>query len=370
MEAAVAELAKLAANEVAKDFAKEEGEGEGEGPAGDGAAALGVDDSLLHGSNGLAHFNGGRGAIGAAQFHVAPSEGGGGAGSGVPAEAPGAAAARALLQAGARTAALLTPAQGARGAAQVLQHEQPQVSSSSSSAPAAEAGAEAASQPWWAPVAGLLPKQGSPKQEERRQESLDEDDATRAVLQGEAFAGAQKPFWAGMLDNNFMRSLPGMPGKRPEGEEAAAKEQEQAAADGEQPPAGEEGAKQPWWAGLAALLPRRVPSGGDADPASAGTADDGSPQPVESIVIPPDLLLEDIAKEVARMKEDQWRSKEDHMQNLWAQTVERNDRSWITLLCFLVAIAIGLLSIVAYRLDHLPLMLMLLMQHYGGGGAP
>jgi hypothetical protein len=69
------------------------------------------------------------------------------------------------------------------------------------------------------------------------------------------------------------------------------------------------------------------------------------------------------------MKEETWRSREDHVQNLWAQTVERNDRSWIVLLCCLVGVAIALLSVVAYRLDHLPLMWVLLAQHFGGGGS-
>lgn len=76
--------------------------------------------------------------------------------------------------------------------------------------------------------------------------------------------------------------------------------------------------------------------------------------PVGEVVIPHDLPLEEIAREVARLKEENWRSKEDHVQNLWMKAVERNDRSWLMLLCFLLAVAVGLLALVAYRLDQLP----------------
>jgi hypothetical protein len=55
---------------------------------------------------------------------------------------------------------------------------------------------------------------------------------------------------------------------------------------------------------------------------------------------------------VARLKEESWRSKEDHVESLWARAVERNDRSWLMLLAFLLTLAIALLSVVAYRLDQ------------------
>lgn len=42
------------------------------------------------------------------------------------------------------------------------------------------------------------------------------------------------------------------------------------------------------------------------------------------------------------------------MASLWRAAVEKNDRSWIMLLCFLMTTAVGLLSLVEYRLDHLP----------------
>jgi hypothetical protein len=38
---------------------------------------------------------------------------------------------------------------------------------------------------------------------------------------------------------------------------------------------------------------------------------------------------------------------------LWSAAVEKNDRSWMMVLCFLLTTAVGLLSIVAYKLDVL-----------------
>eukprot|EP00882_Tetradesmus_deserticola_P007367 GHRQ01007761.1.p3 GENE.GHRQ01007761.1~~GHRQ01007761.1.p3 ORF type:complete len:172 (+),score=87.01 GHRQ01007761.1:178-693(+) len=103
-----------------------------------------------------------------------------------------------------------------------------------------------------------------------------------------------------------------------------------------------------WWEDLTAWLPKGV---GDVGGAAGGAADGG--RPVEDIVIPADLPLEEIAREVAKMKEDAWRSKEDHLENLWAKTVERNDRSWLMLLCFLLSVAITLLCVVAWRISGL-----------------
>jgi len=91
--------------------------------------------------------------------------------------------------------------------------------------------------------------------------------------------------------------------------------------------------------------------GGDKGGKGAGASEEEANKPVEAIVIPPDLPIEEIAKEVARLKEESWRSKEDHVSTLWMQAVEKNDRSWVMLLCFLLAVAIGLLTVVAYRLD-------------------
>eukprot|EP00955_Chlamydomonas_euryale_P109460 365937-Chlamydomonas_euryale.AAC.1 len=58
-------------------------------------------------------------------------------------------------------------------------------------------------------------------------------------------------------------------------------------------------------------------------------------------------------RELASIKEDQWRRQEDHVSRLWGSAVERNDRSWVKLLCFLLAVAVALLSLVEYRIDRL-----------------
>ena len=34
-------------------------------------------------------------------------------------------------------------------------------------------------------------------------------------------------------------------------------------------------------------------------------------------------------REVAKLKEDAWRSREDHVGPLWRAAVEKNDRSWL-----------------------------------------
>lgn len=97
---------------------------------------------------------------------------------------------------------------------------------------------------------------------------------------------------------------------------------------------------------------------------SKGTAEDGKgkqegaawdaskeSKPVEAIIIPPDLPLEEIAREVARLKEESWRSREGHVESLWAAAVEKNDRPWLMLLCFLLAVAVGMLVVVALKLQ-------------------
>ncbi|KAG2425949.1 hypothetical protein HXX76_013322 [Chlamydomonas incerta] len=76
-------------------------------------------------------------------------------------------------------------------------------------------------------------------------------------------------------------------------------------------------------------------------------------KPVEAIYIPPDLPLEEIAAEVQRLKEDSWRERSDHVSSLWMKAVERNDRKWLMLAAFLLSVAVGLLTVVAWRLEQL-----------------
>jgi hypothetical protein len=254
--------------------------------------------------------------------------------------------------------------------------------------------------PWWAPVVFWLPGQKGPdapdaaaaaaaeagtqqQQQRRRRKSKQQQGSTDAAAAAaaagedalsshnaqdegsadlhaqEPLSSAQRAWWQPLIDNDFVRSLPGMPNAGKQDSKAAAQQQLQDAADAvtaeqqqqqqQHGPENQAPQKQ-WWEDLTAWLP--IPSGSDAAGAAAdGTAD--SSKPVEAIVIPADLPLEEIAKEVAKLKEDAWRSKEDHLESLWAKTVERNDRSWLMLLCFLLSVVIGLLCVVAWRISGL-----------------
>lgn len=184
----------------------------------------------------------------------------------------------------------------------------------------------------------------------------------------EPISHSHRAWWTPLLDNDFLRSLPGI-------QKTSQQQQEDAAASSSTPAAvGQDGLdpelietlekenSRNWWEFDWDWLPK---FGGSADEGSgasgASAAGDGSNKPVEAIVIPADLPLEEIAKEVAKLKEDAWRSKEDHVESLWAKTVERNDRSWLMLLCFLLTVVIGLLAVVAYRIAN--------MQNTGDVGA-
>ncbi len=57
-------------------------------------------------------------------------------------------------------------------------------------------------------------------------------------------------------------------------------------------------------------------------------------------------------REVARLKDESWRSKGERVETLWARAVERNDRPWIILCAALLGVACALLATVAWRLDH------------------
>ncbi|PNW86145.1 hypothetical protein CHLRE_02g074900v5 [Chlamydomonas reinhardtii] len=95
-------------------------------------------------------------------------------------------------------------------------------------------------------------------------------------------------------------------------------------------------------------------SGLNGGGAVGGEGEDGlGSKPVEAIYIPPDLPLEEIAAEVQRLKEDSWRERSDHVSSLWMKAVERNDRKWLMLAAFLLSVAVGLLTVVAWRLEQL-----------------
>ncbi len=253
---------------------------------------------------------------------------------------------------------------------------------------------------WWAPLVGWIPGlqqpppagssntgSGATATAEQQPANMPQappdahstasiDDPTSIVLSGDSMANAQKPWWDSMLQQaDLSRLLPGAkaPSSSSDAKAAAAADAAAAAegavgagADGKQQAAdaqAREAAKEaagPWWAVFQDLpfLPKRPSSEAEAAAKEKALKDkagavDSEGRPVEAIIIPSDLPLEEIAKEVARMKEESWRSKEGHVQNLWAQTVEKNDRSWVVLLCFLVTVAITLLTVVAWRIEHI-----------------
>lgn len=70
----------------------------------------------------------------------------------------------------------------------------------------------------------------------------------------------------------------------------------------------------------------------------------------ESVLLPPELPLEEIAKEVVKLKTVTDKDEEERMNRVYAEAVERSDRKWIMLLCFLIALSIGMLSVVAMRI--------------------
>eukprot|EP00210_Caulerpa_lentillifera_P007763 g7408.t1 len=76
--------------------------------------------------------------------------------------------------------------------------------------------------------------------------------------------------------------------------------------------------------------------------------DDGSS--IESVVLPPDLPLEEIAKEVVRLKNEADKDVEERRSELLEEAMKRSDQKWFMLFCFLTALSIGMLTIVAVRI--------------------
>eukprot|EP01023_Acetabularia_acetabulum_P064194 TRINITY_DN8242_c0_g1_i1.p3 TRINITY_DN8242_c0_g1~~TRINITY_DN8242_c0_g1_i1.p3 ORF type:complete len:156 (-),score=28.53 TRINITY_DN8242_c0_g1_i1:1000-1467(-) len=74
---------------------------------------------------------------------------------------------------------------------------------------------------------------------------------------------------------------------------------------------------------------------------------------VEEVIIPPDLPLAEIAREVARVREEAIQSEQTRAESFWAKALEQADRPWIILLVSLTAGALILLMVVFYRLDML-----------------
>ncbi|KXZ50227.1 hypothetical protein GPECTOR_17g864 [Gonium pectorale] len=182
-------------------------------------------------------------------------------------------------------------------------------------------------------------------------------EASRAGLLSKVPTGEEEedhPWWHFWVPKGGAAKLRDVPAADAEG--AAPEAAEPSSASGGAGGDGEQALARPWWQFWPDgdkdkdRVKRQV--AGEADGEGEGGEGDGS-KPVEAIIIPPDLPLEEIAAEVARLKEDSWRERSDHVSNLWVKAVERNDRKWLMLAAFLLSVAVGLLTVVAWRLEQL-----------------
>lgn len=72
-------------------------------------------------------------------------------------------------------------------------------------------------------------------------------------------------------------------------------------------------------------------------------------QPLEDVVVPPDLPIEAIAEEV----KDAWRLKEVHVESLMKKAVEKSERPWLMFLGASTIVCIIMLALVFWRLESL-----------------
>jgi hypothetical protein len=174
-----------------------------------------------------------------------------------------------------------------------------------------------------------------------------EPDPQQALINSEPLTTSQRAWWEPLINSDFVKSLPiiggdkGSDSAKRDKAIAATQEKQQQEPQQQPPDAAEGSGDAPWW-DVGALWGRLTGGGRPEDDDGRGEggsgAEGGPNKPVEAIIIPPDLPLEEIAKEVAKLKEESWRSKEGHVESLWARAVERNDRSWVMLLCFLITV--------------------------------
>ncbi|GIL43724.1 hypothetical protein Vafri_1308 [Volvox africanus] len=210
---------------------------------------------------------------------------------------------------------------------------------------------------WLAAIVSRLPRYGGGGggQPQHHVGSEEEDglgsiatDATDRTTDADADAGDDHPWWqfwvpkGGAAKLHDAAAAASIDGDASAAGEAAASTSK----SGEPPTDGAAGRGKPWWQ----FWPDDK---GEEDEDKASKQADGGSKPVEAIYIPPDLPLEEIAAEVQRLKEDSWRERSDHVSNLWMKAVERNDRKWLMLAAFLLSVAVGLLTVVAWRLEQL-----------------
>lgn len=72
-------------------------------------------------------------------------------------------------------------------------------------------------------------------------------------------------------------------------------------------------------------------------------------EPLEDVMVPPDLPIEAIAEEV----KDAWRLKEVHVESLMKKAVEKSERPWLMFLGASTIVCIIMLALVFWRLESL-----------------
>ena len=123
--------------------------------------------------------------------------------------------------------------------------------------------------------------------------------------------------------------------------------------------------RTPWWSWAAALVAKRSQVADEKerqrprkrrrvhkDPKLGKSKPKRQPSRMDRVIIPREVPLEDIAKEVVRLKEESVADQEEKLDKLYSEAIEESDRKWVILLCFLTAVSAGLLMIVAHRLDQ------------------
>lgn len=69
-----------------------------------------------------------------------------------------------------------------------------------------------------------------------------------------------------------------------------------------------------------------------------------------SPLVPVDLPLEEIAKEVVKLKIVTEKDEQERWSRVYSEAAKQGDRKWLMLLCFLIVLSIAMLSIVAIRI--------------------
>lgn len=69
------------------------------------------------------------------------------------------------------------------------------------------------------------------------------------------------------------------------------------------------------------------------------------------VKIPSEFPMEEIAKEIAKIRLSAWEENKEHVKQLWASTVQKAYRPWIILLCLLTGTSAFFFLVLAYRVN-------------------